>query len=355
MVTLGRSKPNSLKSKALLLCQLFFLTISWVVMPSLFAQAQIHSPAEILKIMEASSLSYSLGVLENPVVTPDYAQKMNGNGYYRIVNDSNLVTYSYKPGRAAREYFDEAEKSYSNKNFASAGYSYQKALGADSSYYLMYTYIGQMAEHAGKFDEAISWYQKAVKHNFIDYMAHWFMADNLMKMGNKKDALHEITIAHILNRNNPRLIESLKNIWKAAGLMYDPWYFTPQCIIAKKDTHTISVEFEANWLGYAMPKAVWKYEPGYKASMGVNENTAFSTVEERECLASLYLILKNSKVKMKKFPAFRTLETAIDKKMLDAYIFYEIILPQQPFVAYQLSEPIIGTIADYLLQVRGRD
>ena len=62
--------------------------------------------------------------------------------------------------------------------------------------------------------------------------------------------------------------------------------------------------------------------------------------------------LENKKAKTKKDPQLRVLKSAFYAKFLDQYILYEIILPETPFVAYQLPEKTILSIKDYILKVR---
>jgi hypothetical protein len=45
---------------------------------------------------------------------------------------------------------------------------------------------------------------------------------------------------------------------------------------------------------------------------------------------------------------------ASNQKMLDQYILYEIFLPENPQVAYQLPEQTILGIKDYILKVRNK-
>ena len=102
-----------------------------------------------------------------------------------------------------------------------------------------------------------------------------------------------------------------------------------------------------------MAKALWDYEPGYRESMGVSEGY-LSSIECKECLASQYISLKNAKAKTKKDPQLQILQKAVDKKFLDQYIIYELFLPQNPFIANQLSEKTILSIKNYILEVRNK-
>jgi tetratricopeptide (TPR) repeat protein len=215
------------------------------------------------------------------------------------------------------------------------------------------TYIGQIYGTIKDYDNARLWYRKTIEKNYIDYMAHWFLADIYYKTGEIDNAVNEIVIAQILNRNNPRIKQQFTSIFESAKRKTDDWCFSPQVEIQKLSDNKISVAFNNNWTGYALAKAIWMYEPGYRESMGVAEGQ-YSTVEDRECLVSLLIGLENSKAKIKKDPQLNMLKEASENKFLNEYILYEIVLPQNPFVAYQLSEEIILGIKDYVLKVRNR-
>ena len=93
------------------------------------------------------------------------------------------------------------------------------------------------------------------------------------------------------------------------------------------------------------------YEPGYKESMGWKPGT-FSFIQEKECFASL--MTGFDKKKLKKYPEFNTLQRALDKKLIDEYIYYEILLTDYPFAAYQLPEETIEKIKQYVIEIRGK-
>jgi len=113
----------------------------------------------------------------------------------------------------------------------------------------------------------------------------------------------------------------------------------------------VSIAISEKWIGYAITKAVWTFEPGYKESMGISKGQ-YSIIEDKECLISLLIGLENAKIKIKQDPQLRILKDAVDNKLLDSYILYEIILPQTPFVAFQLPKQMIKEIQDYVLNIR---
>ena len=317
----------------------------------LFSQ-QIHSPAEILKIMSDSKLSYEVNVIDKAIECPDYSKKLNYHDSYRVKSDSGLFTYAFKPNEKAKHLFDKAE-TFFQSNVDSALFYYELSLKADSTLYNVMTYIGQMYEHKGDVANTIKWYKKAISKNYIDYMAHWFLADACLKTGDTKNAVNEIVIAQILNRNNQNIKKSAANIFKKSFLSSDDWYFNPQVEMKKVSDSKISLAFNEKWIGYAMAKALWSFEPGYSKSMGVGQGQ-YSTIEDRECLISLLVSLENSKIEIDNDRQLSILKEAAENKFLDEYILYEIVLPKTPFVACQLPEETILGIKDYILKVRNK-
>lgn len=315
-----------------------------------FAKSQkVHTPAEILAIMEKSPISYELEVLKEKIPVPNRTSDLVYNSYYRTIENGEIKLNKYNPNSQAIEYFDEAEKNFRSENFSKAREYYLKALSKDSTYYKMLTYIAQTYAIQGDTKTAKDWYLNAIKVNCIDYMAHWFVSSLYFVENNYDKALDEITIAHILNRNNPRIIKRLNEIFKAKKIKYYEWSFNPQYKLEEKNDETSKVYFESDWLGYSLVKAVWKFEPDYRKSMGMTENT-ISTLEEKEALIAIAYTL--TKKKMKKYPEFKALKLAIENDMLNEYIFYEIILPENPIYASYLTEEFIQSIKKYIIEVR---
>lgn len=319
---------------------------------SLFLTAQeIHSPAEIIKIMEASKLSYSIKILEKKLECQDYSKRLNYHDVYRVQDGDQLKTNNIKPNKKAASFLSKAEKYFQLNELDSALAFYQYTLNADSTVYTAMTYIGQIYGIRKDYPNAILWYKKAIRKNYIDYMAHWFLADIYTSTNRVNDAVDEIVIAKILNRNNPRIQNAMEAIFTKAKIHYEDWCFNPQYELGKNADSSINVTADEKWLGFALVKAVWEYEPGYRESMGVAKNN-YAIIEDRESILSLYMGLTNSKTKFNKDPQFKVLKKALDEKFMDPYIIYEIILPKTPSAAYQLSEEVINLMKEYVLKIR---
>ncbi len=327
------------------------------VLSTLFALAtlgysqKIHSTSEIFKTMNDSKLMYKINSLVNPIVCKDFSNKLNQHSYYRVKKDSTLETREFSITGNVKYLYDQAEKLFGERKLDQACVYYQMTLKNDSTLSNVMTYIGQIYENKRDFNEAMIWYKKAIQNNYIDYMAHWFLADAYMTKNDQQKAEEEITIAQILNRNNIRIRKSKANIFLAARRDTSDWYFNPQVAITESTDKSISVSADAKWFGFAMAKALWLHEPGYRESMGVAKGE-ISFIENRECLATLVTALENGKTKISNDPQLQVLRNAALDGYLDEYIWYEIILPERPFVAYQLPEETILRIKDYILKYR---
>jgi len=316
---------------------------------SLWGQ-KIHSPAEIFSIMEKSPVSYSLGTLKEEILAPDRSENLNYNDFYREKDGDAIISKKYHLNEEVEADFEKAEKYFQNNEPALARGMYQQALSKDSTCYKAITYIGQTYEMEKNHLKALEWYQKAIDKNYIDYMSHWFIADVYSILGEKDKAVEEITIAWILNRNNPRIQKAVKQIYDLKKIKNPTWTFTPQIKIDSVGENKVNIEFQTEWMGYAMVKAIWLYEPDYRESMGFKEGT-LNTLQEKEAIVCLLSGLK--KKQLKKHPELKMLRKALDEKMIDEYIFFEIYLPEYPFIASQLTENFILSIKDYVVKIRG--
>ncbi len=312
---------------------------------------KIHSTADLMKIMAKSKLLYQIKMLDTAIVCKNYSDNLNYNNCYRVSTSSKITTYQYKMNDMAKPLFEKAEAFFKSNSLDSALVYYKLTLAADSSQYFVMTYIGQIYDGKPDYANAIDWYKKAIGKNYIDYMAHWFLADDYMAMNDVKKAVDEIVIAQILNRNNPRIKKSMTTILGNDDRNTMDWYFTPQIAINKISDKTINVAMNEKWVGYAIAKAIWTYEPGYKESMGDKENE-HSTLEDDECLISLLTGLENAKIDLKNDPQLQILKEAAENGYLQDYVLYEILLPQTPFIAFQLPEQTILDIRNYILKYR---
>lgn len=322
-----------------------------IVSFSLPAQ-KIHDPAEIIKIMDASQIRYSLEALTTTEI-PDFSERVIYHEFYgKKSPDGSFVVKQYELNDSAAHHYQIAEKFFEQKNHEQARYHYRKALEADPTCYKVMVYIGDTYYHQQRYVEALTWYQRATDSNYIDYLAHWACANALVYMGKQEQALREITIAKVLNRNNPRLTSKLQEIYHLNKKSYNDWYFVPLYDLSEDNDaegkRTVKIRFKEYWLPYAMAKAVWKYEPGYAESMGNN-----IILGEKEAVLSYWIMVSSHKEGKKTMPA-KALKLAMESNCFESYVIYEALLPAMPEIAMYIGKEGIEAIASYILDVRSK-
>lgn len=304
---------------------------------------------------------YELAALEAAEVeTVTVVDPLNHGLFLRPLPGGESVVTSYDAvyGKNAAyvRHLTDAEQAFQDGNIALARELYLKVLEIAPDQSQVMTYLGQTYEREGEHATAKEWYRKAIAANYHDYMAHWFLADNLSVGGDADGAVREILIARVLNRTNMRLSDAVDRVLGASGLAYDDWDFSPRYEVAKAGGHKVSVKYDGRrheWLAYALCKAVWAFEPGYRDSMLLGSNEHPRMVEEKECVVNVLIAVENSKEETSD-PALRAARTALDEKVFSQFLIYDVILPGQPGFVFNLAESSVEQIARYVLKYRTR-
>ena len=310
-----------------------------------------RGPFEILQLMEKSELSYNISILNEKIQAPDRSETIVTNQLYREYKDSSFKLKKYYETEEIRELHKEANKYlFKEKNFDKARELYLKIIEKEPEYYLMMTNIGQTYKLQENYEKAVEWLQKSIDNNYIDCLAHWFIAEIYYLRREKEKALEEITIAKILNRNLTYINESFETYYTLMGYKPDNWYFTPQIKIEKIDDENINIAADEVWISYAYTKAFWLYDtqPENFLYRGCEE------LKEKECLKALRINIENNKDKdeYELDSQLEVLLKAYQNNYYDEYIIYEILLPDNPGLAFQLTKEQIGRIKDYIMNVR---
>lgn len=344
---------------------LFACFMIWLPM----AGQEIHAPAEIMKIMKDSKLTYSVGTFDSDTVSSEREFPLILDQYYvHDTEDSGQVLLSYydlvREHPDVAKIIERAEGAFSKSNMEETRENYLRALDSLPNYSRLMTYVGQTYEHAKDLDEAIRWYRKALRINDVDFMTHWFLADALAVHGDLDEALDQILIAHVLNRNNPRIMASFERILKKKGLRYVPFDFSRYYELRRIDDKTIWVgvdEQHMEWFPYAMAKAVWAFEPGYREKMEKEFEVETAVTEEKECLlmsAIGYIDVAedDSTVVVKKDDVtdagINALLDCFQEGTLDEFIYYESLLREAPVMSHLVRPDFFDSIVTYVRKHR---
>ena len=305
----------------------------------------LHSTREILKIMNNSNLVYELGILPEDTVLEEGEPFVITETYQREESEDKITLFTSTLSDSAATLMRAGEDAFTAKDYPKALSLYRQALEQDSTSANGWTFVGDAFYMMGQYDSAVVAFKKAIELNYIDYDAHWFLADAYWELGNEIQALEEMTIAHVLNRNHVDLKGSLAIRRQQVGQPWKEWEFKPEYVLSS-DGHNVTVRFKSDWMGYAMARALWKYEPRYREKMTgrepgeVMDSTTTSMLEERECLVP-FLTIEDP---------FPELNKAVEAGYVDEFIWYEIWLKKYPVSLLMMPdiEEKVGRIVEYI-------
>lgn len=327
----------------------FFILVC--LFTNLLSAQDLHTPKEIMDILEKSTLSYEINRLEEAIPLKDQTYNLNTSDFYRVKEGNSLVTKSVELTEEAIELKEKAEAAFRAKKYTEARAIYQKIKKLHPEYSKLTTYIGQTYFLEGDVKKSIRLYKEAISQNPIDYIGHWFLARSYVYNKDFDKALDEYIIAHILNRNHKMITSELQEIMSSFKKNHEEWTFNPQYKLTSADSQNVKIYYDLDWMTYALVKAVWAYEPGYRASMGLGPSEELSVLEEKEALASFYVLNMDNK-KINKQPFFKALDKAFKNKQFDEFVLYEIFLVKVPFIAYQLPDEMLANLRNYILETR---
>ena len=310
------------------------------------SQPQLHSLVEILQIMKDSKLLYDYGPVADSIAAKQEAPKrpvLRSRQHVQKVNGRpTLVEYTVTP--EVQQQLDFLNEANLAKNYTLSLSFSRKMLDLDSAFQPARTLIGDAFYLLQEYDSAIVWLRDAIKHNFADYEAHWFLADALLAKADTAGAMRELTLAHVLNVNASLLEQSLGEYRKLKGREFLSWEFRPY-VDLRLTADTVFARYNARGEGYALVKAVWQYEPGYAEKMlgRKPDQVSFRMLEEREAVQCA-----------------RETDSALNKRLtrienagyFEEFLLYEIAAKRFPEWIPTMPRDLIDRIADYVDKFR---
>ncbi len=331
---------------------LWFFILLLFSFSCLWAQ-EAYSIDQIMKILIDSPILYEMAVYDTVKVTPPERTLRYNPIFYQEVKGNEITVLNEVMDERTQSLYDQAEEFFSAGDFYSAVLLYNEIHKEHPELSLVTAYLGQSLRLMEEYDAAKSFFIEAVKTNFHNYMAHWFLANIYFWEGKTKPAVHHITLAKILCRNNPTIDESFQEIMRKAKRNPDDCYFEPQVRVYQAGSDTIRIEAaQVEWMFYGQVKAMWKYEPGYHDDMKGGEPGDFNLSEAAEAYIALGSIYDKKKPEERNIPILNYLYQSYKKKMARAFVLYEMLLPDNPVAAVMLPKKDIMDIQTYLLKVK---
>jgi tetratricopeptide (TPR) repeat protein len=197
-------------------------------------QAVAHKPAELLKIMKDSKLTYTIGEMYIDIPEKDYSNYVNSPDIYHEDSDGHMVVKKLVLAKEAEGEWKLAEKAFlQDKNYKEARKHYKNVTEIQPDYYPAKIQTAKTYEQEDDNEKAIMSYKQAISKNFVDYLPHWLIAEAYLRDKNYDGAIDEITLASVLNRNDTSILQDMTEIYVRANLKYDDWEFNPQYTIFK--------------------------------------------------------------------------------------------------------------------------
>jgi tetratricopeptide (TPR) repeat protein len=267
---------------------------------------------------------------------------------YREINDSgNVYLRHLKLSDSAELYFALEEGAYAAKDYDAALILATDLLKTQPGYCQALTLIGDAFYNLQVYDSAICYFEKAIKANFADYQAHWFLADALWKSGDTTRAIDEITTAHLINVNHKELQEKLVLYRWLSGRPWQNWDYRPLYQLSRKGD-TVLIKYFSEWKEYALFKALFTHEPGYAELILGKEYEPDRQLdglllEERAAFA---IWLKNEPNVDREY--LDRIEEIIDSGNIACFLLYEVISHRIPEIMSVLPQDFIEAIKKYV-------
>jgi len=309
---------------------------------SILIDGHLHTPSEIVRLLDRSPVIYELSAypdsgapheLAEPVILPP------GLTFKMVDGEVEYSQLSLKD--TAAKLFDHAEYLFGEHEYQEARAYYRQVLELGPSYTPALICYGDTYYSEGNIDSAAFYFAKAVEANPVDYQARWFLADALWESGDTSASIEQLTHAHILNVHHADMFHILKQRRFAVGEPWREWSFIPTCSLSQTND-TVRIVARPHFLGYALAKAIWAYEPGYADKMRDITDPAemlLNLAEEKEAVACA-LVGNDS------------LRTAILEKLdisdFTEFLLYEVIAKKQPEKMLLLAPQSRDRIVNYL-------
>lgn len=327
----------------------------WLGFNSIQSQ-DLHTPSQIETIMKKSLFYYeqvedtTLSIAQElNVLEPDYYFHTDEN------NQVHLLNYTLDSFPKQRELFNRVVRYHVQKKYAKEQKTLLKLIELDNTNAVYLTAMGETYYEQKEYSQATSWVKKAIRANPIHSPAHVLLAKIYMIAGQNEQAMKAITLAHIYNRNNRKTIQLLKDIYKANGRIYDEtWAFIPQFQVTQISKNKINIKYNGEpWRAYGACSAVWDYEPYYKSKMEITGNDT-TVLRQHEMLMNLAIAYDGweNKKRKNKFYMGNAVKMAVEKKLIQEFIDYEMKFIANPEMTFYLTSDEIEDISRYIIEVR---
>jgi tetratricopeptide (TPR) repeat protein len=306
----------------------------------------IAGEASLMELLENSRLIYLLDTLpDSELLEPNPEIGLIPMGCARRI-DRPDGTITLKENFAPEQVWravNDAESLFAAGEYDMALDEYRAIWRQAPEYVTTLTVMGNAFYAMGRYDSALAYFRAAIDSNFIDYHAHWFLADALMILGDTAAAVDELTLAHVLNACHRSLFLRLVQVREQIGRPWARWSFQPR-YRDKVAADTVHLYLATGWIAYGLIKAALMHEPGVfeSATAAWRGKKARETAVE-EIAIHYWIGSPDSDSAL----ASRVRQIR-DEGELATMIWYEIFARNNPRCVWALPRPAIEQLVQYV-------
>lgn len=314
---------------------------------------QLHTPQEVEQYMKNSSIQYHMDSLSVELEVVSFPLMEKGNFLEKTEKGIQIRKQDFVLNKKSKRFYKKAKKAAAKEQPEKAIKFYTKTIEVQSDQLRLINEFANFYWEYGDIENVVFWATKGIDLNPNDFEAHAHLALAYQNLGKKTKALEHIILAHLYNRNHPKVIEILSPIFAENGMDYQDYLFQPEYQIENKDSNQVFIQAnDQPWKSYAACKALWKNETTYRTEMSRLSNANIASIEQKECLLNALISYGKMKTGKEKYPIFEMLEKSLQHRMIDDFIFYEIKLREDPTLIYFLPKEKKERIIRYLTTIR---
>lgn len=343
----AKPKISGMMYKAKLFVILLFCVFS--------AQSQnLHTPSEIKTIVKNSERTYIFDTLVELSV-PNTPQIISKTLDFSIFQKENFVDLKgYKLNKKARKSLKKANNYFSSGKFGKALKLY-RGLYESTNASKMLPLMAHCANLANENEISLRYYNQLLLLSPKSPALLFAIANLEHRSGNINAAFRQINKAHLYDRNNPIILDSLISIYQSKGFVYQNDSFQPKYqLYENADSSIVIKSADIPWTSYATCKAIWAYEPEYKFKMKFISTADISIIEEKECLLNALLSYEKLPSGHEQYPMLGIVSKALPEKRIDDFILYEMTLKKYPIMMERFSEMRMEELIDYIMTYKVR-
>ncbi len=315
-------------------------------------------PAEILQLMEKSSVTYKVDPQDSPPggwAEQLWPRRLEPVTWPQVVEEGGRRSIREWPiPPEVHQLIADAEPHYQAHRYDEAAKLYTRATERCPSCYLAWLFRGDAALFAEDPTTALAHYDKAAQLNPHDYRAHFYRGSALVRLERYEEARDAWAWSLVLHPRNPVIRQFFQNN-PEVGLVITGDVVVPRGI-ALQEEDAVVIHFDPDrhpaWFAYANCKAIWLGEPSHREALTGSTEHPFSSTEEFECLASAVSVYESELRKgeeAREDDSLARLRSIIQDKMASELILFEMAARVHPQMALTLDDEARKRLHAYVL------